>query len=90
MQTQDSPTARWGSDAIDPRGFNLPALKVKYLLSHLPESGAVLEVGSGDGKILRTLAAQRPSLRVHGCDVRDWAAPAKGIEFRCDDERHSV
>jgi SAM-dependent methyltransferase len=52
------------------------------MLAHLPEHGRVLEVGSGDGKILRTLAAQRPALRVHGCDIRDWASPDPGIEFR--------
>ena len=43
----ESVEARWGSSAIDPRGFNLPALKASYLLSRLPERGSVLEVGSG-------------------------------------------
>jgi len=80
--TEPTPTARWGSEAIDPDGFNLPALKAKYLLDHLPASGDVLEVGSGDGKILRTLAAQRPELRLHGCDIRNWDAPAPRVEFR--------
>ncbi len=82
MVTESSPSARWGSEAIDPRGFNLPALKVKYILDHLPQTGDVLEVGSGDGKILRTLAAQRAGLRLHGCDIRDWDAPDPGVEFR--------
>jgi len=75
-------TPIWGSEPIDPRGFNLPALKVRYLLDHLPASGAVLEVGSGDGKILRTLNVERPPLRVHGCDIREWTSPDKDIEFR--------
>jgi SAM-dependent methyltransferase len=79
---ETSPAPIWGSQAIDPRGFNLPALKVRYLLAQLPASGAVLEVGSGDGKILRTLTTQRPALRVHGCDIRDWTSPDAGIEFR--------
>ncbi len=73
---------RWGSQPIDPRAANLPALKVRYLLDHLPETGDVLEVGSGDGKILRTFALQRPALRLAGCDVREWSEPHEGIEFR--------
>jgi SAM-dependent methyltransferase len=77
----EAPIPRWGSEAIDPRGFNIPSLKARYLLDHLPDTGAVLEVGSGSGKILRTLAARRPGLHVHGCDIADWSPPA-GIEFR--------
>lgn len=76
------PTPRWGAEPIDPSAYNLPALKVRYLLSHLPETGAVLEVGSGDGKILRTLKVERPQLRVHGCDIRDWSSPDPDIDFR--------
>jgi SAM-dependent methyltransferase len=76
------PEARWGSAAIDPRGFNLPALKVSYLLSRLPERGTVLEVGSGDGKMLRTVLNERPHLSLHGCDVRDSSLRPKQTEFR--------
>ncbi len=76
------PTPRWGAEPIDPSAFNLPALKVRYLLSHLPETGAVLEVGSGDGKILRTLKVERPALHVHGCDIRPWESPDADVDFR--------
>ena len=76
------PEARWGSAAIDPRGFNLPALKVSYLLSRLPETGRVLEVGSGDGKMLRTVLNERPGLTLHGCDVRDSSLRPQETEFR--------
>lgn len=79
--TETVPTARWGSEAIDPNGFNLPALKVKYILDHLPAAGDVLEVGSGDGKILRTLAEQRPALRLFGCDIRAWDSPDPRVTF---------
>ena len=72
----------WGSEPVNPRAPNLPALKARYLLSHLPDAGAVLEVGSGDGKILRTLSVERPALRVHGCDIRPWASPDPHIDFR--------
>ncbi len=77
-----STVPRWGSQPIDPREPNLPALKVKYLLDHLPATGDVLEIGSGDGKILRTFAVQRPALALHGCDVRYWDAAPDGIAFR--------
>lgn len=77
----DAPIPRWGSEAIDPKGFNIPSLKARYLLDHLPRTGSVLEVGSGSGKILRTLAAHRPGLHVHGCDIADWTPP-EGIGFR--------
>lgn len=80
--TESVPDPIWGSEAIDPRGFNLPALKVRYILDHLPASGDVLEVGSGDGKILRTLATQRSGLRLHGCDIRPWENPDPDIQFR--------
>jgi SAM-dependent methyltransferase len=80
--TPAQPEARWGSAPIDPRGFNLPALKASYVLSRLPEVGDVLEVGSGDGKMLRTVQAQRPRLRLHGCDVRDSSLRPAATEFR--------
>lgn len=82
MAAPSSTIPRWGSQPIDPGEPNLPALKVRFLLDHLPSSGDVLEIGSGDGKILRTFAVQRRDLRLHGCDVRDWAAGDSGIEFR--------
>ena len=77
----EAPIPRWGSDAVDPTGFNIPSLKARYLLQHLPESGHVLEVGSGSGKMLRTLVAHRPGLTVYGCDINDWHPP-EGIHFR--------
>lgn len=82
MSDEVETTPRWGSQPIDPDAHNLPALKARYLIDHLPASGDVLEVGSGDGKILRTFARQRPALRLYGCDIRAWASPDDGIEFR--------
>lgn len=80
-QTEDI-DAHWGAEAVDPRGRNLPSLKARFLVDHLPQSGRVLEVGSGDGKLLRTLAAHRPSLELHGCDVREPGTPPDVYEFR--------
>jgi SAM-dependent methyltransferase len=73
---------RWGGKAIDPRAHDLPGLKLSFLLRHAPRAGKLLELGSGEGKILRTLARERPELSLIGCDVRD-VAPADGAyEFR--------
>src|SRR5438045_4012653 len=73
---------RWGGAAIDPMAQDLPALKVSFLLRHAPERGKLLELGSGEGKILRTLARHRPALTLLGCDVRDVAPADAAYEFR--------
>jgi SAM-dependent methyltransferase len=75
-------TARWGASAIDPTSHDLPALKVSFLLRHAPRFGTLLELGSGEGKILRTLARERPGLRLLGCDVRDVPPADAAYEFR--------
>jgi 2-polyprenyl-3-methyl-5-hydroxy-6-metoxy-1,4-benzoquinol methylase len=62
--------ARWGADAVDPEERSLPGLKMKYLLDRIEPSGKLLEIGSGNGKVLRTLARHRRGLELHGCDVR--------------------
>jgi SAM-dependent methyltransferase len=75
-------TPRWGSQPVDLTEHSLPALKISFLLDHLPETGRVLEVGSGDGKILRTFAQHRSNLELAGCDVREWPDRDPSIEFR--------
>ncbi|HEY1816654.1 MAG TPA: class I SAM-dependent methyltransferase [Kofleriaceae bacterium] len=75
-------TPRWGSEPVDLAERSLPALKARFLLDHLPETGSLLEVGSGDGKILRTFAQHRPQLVLSGCDVRDWPMREPSIDFR--------
>jgi len=71
----------WGSEAVDPRERSLPGLKMSFLLKHAPQRGKVLEIGSGSGKVLRTLAQHRPDLDLHGCDVREPQVPASGYTF---------
>jgi SAM-dependent methyltransferase len=73
---------RWGGQAIDPTAWDLPALKMSFVLRHAPEHGKLLELGSGEGKILRTLARERPGLTLLGCDVRDVAPADAAYEFR--------
>lgn len=73
---------RWGGAAIDPFAHDLPALKASFLLRHAPNTGKLLELGSGEGKILRTLARERPGLTLIGCDVRDVPPRDGAFEFR--------
>jgi SAM-dependent methyltransferase len=73
---------RWGAQAIDLEARDLPALKLSFLLRHAPTSGRVLELGCGEGKVLRTLARERPELTLLGCDVRDVPPPDGAYEFR--------
>lgn len=72
----------WGAEAIDLSARDLPALKARYLVTSLPERGRVLELGSGEGKMLRTVHAEKPDLELVGCDVREPQAPPLGFEFR--------
>lgn len=62
--------ARWGDALVDPNERSLPGLKARFLVDHAPSSGAMLDVGCGEGKLLRTLARERPGLALHGCDIR--------------------
>jgi SAM-dependent methyltransferase len=71
----------WGSSEVDVRERNLPALKAGFVLAHTPETGRVIEVGSGEGKVLRTLRRHHPRLELHGCDIRTPAVPPEGFEF---------
>jgi ubiquinone/menaquinone biosynthesis C-methylase UbiE len=80
--SDDGPcTVRWGTEAVDPGEKTLPSLKIAYLLAHIPDHGTVLEIGSGEGKILKTLATHRPGLDLHGCDVRDPATAPDHYAF---------
>ncbi len=67
---ESSPEPKWGSQLVDARAKSLPSLKVRYLVEHTPDAGKLLEVGSGEGKLLRTLASLKPDLELHGCDIR--------------------
>jgi SAM-dependent methyltransferase len=77
-----SAVPRWGAQAIDPSGWDLPALKLSFLLRHAPSRGRLLELGCGEGKVLRGIASHRPELKLFGCDVRDVAPVDGAYEFR--------
>jgi SAM-dependent methyltransferase len=78
MAESGQEVARWGQDAVDPRSPDLPALKADFMIGQVPAAGDVLEIGCGEGKMLRTLARHLPELRLFGCDVR---APASADCF---------
>jgi SAM-dependent methyltransferase len=75
-------TAQWGAGAVDPDAWDLPGLKLSFALRHAPASGRLLELGCGEGKVLRGLASRRPALTLLGCDVRDVPPSDGAYEFR--------
>ena len=75
----------WGDRPIDLRARDLPSLKARYLVEHLPQTGRVLEIGCGGGRLLKTIAAHRPQLELHGCDLRPLANAPAEFEFRLVD-----
>ncbi len=79
METEAVP--HWGSNAVDIREHNLPALKARFVSSRMPPAGRVVEIGSGEGKVLRTLAQLHPTLELHGCDVRTPEVAADVFTF---------
>lgn len=72
----------WGTDAVDLDERSLPSLKARFLVEHIPQTGRVMEIGCGGGKLLRTLRAHRPDLDLLGCDVRMPRARPEGFDFR--------
>jgi SAM-dependent methyltransferase len=76
-----NPGSHWGTDAVDPYARSLPALKARFLIDRVPATGRVLDIGSGGGKILRTLARYKPELELYGCDVREPTEPPDVYSF---------
>jgi SAM-dependent methyltransferase len=71
----------WGDAPVDLSDRDLPALKARYLVSALPTRGKVLEIGCGGGRILNTIASNRPELDLYGCDIRPIAHPSERFQF---------
>lgn len=64
---RSSPAAHFGTaSSLGPE----LALAVLALLDRVPDLGGVLEVGAGDGTLLRALHEHRPGLRLAGVDLR--------------------
>ncbi len=75
-------TPSWGADAVAIEARSLPSLKARFVVQHLPDTGQLLEIGSGNGKILRTVAIHKPGLELYGCDVREPTRAPDGYTFR--------
>lgn len=78
MDTDDH---RWGSLAVDPNEKSLPGLKAEFLVANAPRQGRLIEIGSGDGKMLRTLHLHAPELELHGTDIRTPPTPPECYAF---------
>jgi SAM-dependent methyltransferase len=75
-------TAHWGAEVVELEERSLPSLKARFVIERLPTTGRLLEIGCGDGKILRTVRAHKPDLELHGCDVREPSHAADVYAFR--------
>jgi SAM-dependent methyltransferase len=73
---------RSGTEEVDLHCHDIPSLKASFLINNLPSTGRLLEVGSGGGKLLRTIRRHRSGLELFGCDIRNPAAPPEGYTFR--------
>lgn len=63
-------TIVWRYEAADAAASTLSSLKLQRALVALaPVRGRVLEVGCGSGEMVTAVAAQRPDLQVHGCEL---------------------
>lgn len=85
-----SETHHWGSSVIDIARRDLPALKAKYLIDALPRRGRVVEIGCGGGRLLSTIAAHRPALELHGCDIRPLENEPQHFQFSLVDPANPV
>ncbi|MFH1840218.1 MAG: class I SAM-dependent methyltransferase [Nanoarchaeota archaeon] len=73
----------WGSQIIDVKNTDLPSLKFNYIFKCLKDNKkiSVLEVGSGEGKILKTLIHLNPNLECFGCDI---VVPKSECDYKFD------
>ena len=77
---------RYEGDEVDIDARDLPGLKARFLVEHVPDGGVVVDVGCGGGKMLRTLARERPGAQLHGCDLKAPAERNPSFEFRLIDD----
>ena len=72
----------YGDFAPDPARRDLPGLKARWLLEHLPatDTPSVLDFGAGEGKHLHLVRSIKPKARLVGVDIRQ-AQSAVDFEF---------
>ena len=59
----------FASEIVDITAHDLPGLKAGFVVDRVPAGSAVLDVGCGGGKMLRTIAVHNQDLTLLGCDV---------------------
>ena len=77
---------RYEGDEVDISARDLPGLKARFLVQHVPDLGIVLDIGCGGGKMLRTLARENPNAQLHGCDLKPPGEQSPLFEFRLVDD----
>jgi SAM-dependent methyltransferase len=59
----------FASEIVDVAAHDLPGLKASFVVNRVPDGSAVLDVGCGGGKMLRTIDQHRRGVTLLGCDV---------------------
>jgi SAM-dependent methyltransferase len=73
---------RYEADDVDVDARDLPGLKARFLVDHVPDGTVILDIGCGGGKMLRTISKHRPRSVLLGCDVKEPRATDGGFDFR--------
>jgi len=65
----------WGSE-IDLKEKSLPTLKFQFIQPYiLAKNIKILEIGSGNGKVLHTIHKLNKTAKLYGCDINDVKKP---------------
>ncbi len=59
----------FASEVVDITAHDLPGVKAAFVVRRIPDGSAVVDVGCGGGKMLRTIDVHRRDLTLLGCDV---------------------
>ncbi len=59
----------FASEIVDIAAHDLPGLKAAFVVSRVGNQSAVLDVGCGGGKMLRTIDVHHRGVKLLGCDV---------------------
>lgn len=61
----------FASEVVDIASRDLPGVKAAFVVGHVADGSAVLDVGCGGGKMLRTINEHRRGVTLLGCDVKE-------------------
>jgi|UPI00048C11CF 2-polyprenyl-3-methyl-5-hydroxy-6-metoxy-1,4-benzoquinol methylase len=60
----------WGTKIININEKSLPSFKMRFVLENIPKKGRIVDIGSGGGKVLKTISNINHNYDLHGCDIR--------------------